>query len=201
MSIDLPLKHIHPAATAAYLSPRSLGLDEQQMTLKPHKIAVEGYLERHLQFLGVVLRGLGEGQDSDAVGSPVNGGASLVLPRVGVQHPPAAHHVCHHVQVPAEVRVAEVGEYGAVAVYLLHEAGEALFGDAHQETLAKVLVPFRVVQGEVDLGVLPYGVAEVPHAEVEVVGQHFPVLLTPQGAPRRRTLRVLCALDVLKVVK
>lgn len=85
--------------------------------------------------------------------SSVSRGSSLVFARIGVQHPPAAHHMGDHIEIPGEVRVAEVCEDGAVVVHLLHVVGEALLGNAHEEALAQVLQPLGVEQGEVDFGV------------------------------------------------
>lgn len=63
------------------------------------------------------------------------------------------------------------------------------------------MISFRVVQGEVDFRVLADRVAEIPHAEIQVMGQHLSVLLPPQGSPSRRPLRILRALNVLKSIE
>lgn len=86
-------------------------------------------------------------------------------------------------------------------MHLLHVVGEALLGDAHEETLAQVLQPLGVEQGEIDLGVLADRVAEVSHAEVQVVSEDLLVLLATEGTTSRRALRVLGALHVLQFPK
>lgn len=146
----------------------------------------------------MILRGLRQGENRHPVRSPVDRGSGLVLAGIGVQHPAAAHHVSDHVEIAAKIGIAEVREDGAVAVHLLHVIGEALLADAHQEALAQVLLPLGVEQGEVDLGVLADRVAEVSHAEVQVMGKDLLVLLAAQGAPSGRALRVLSALHVLQ---
>lgn len=130
--------------------------------------------------------------------SSVHDPGALVLPRVGVKHPSAPHYVGHHVKVPAQIGITQVGEYRAVAVHLLDVVRKALLGYAHQEALANVLSALSVEQGEVDLCVLADRVTKVPHAVVKVMGQDLFGLPTSQGASTRRTLRVLCALNVLK---
>lgn len=146
----------------------------------------------------MILRSLREREHRHPVRSPVGRGSGLVLAGIGVQHPAAAHHMGDHVEIAAEVGVAEIREDGAVAVHLLHVIGEALLADSHQEALAQVLLPLGVEQGKVDLGVLAHHVAKVPHAEVQVMGEDLLVLLAAQRAARRRALRVLGALHVLR---
>lgn len=128
---------------------------------------------------------------------PVSRGSGLVLAGVGVQHPAAAHHVGDHVEIAAQIGIAEIREDGAIAVHLLHVIGEALLADAHQEALAQVLLPLGVEQREVNLGVLADRVAEVPHAEVQMMSEDLPVLLATQGTAGGRALRVLGTLHML----
>lgn len=116
---------------------------------------------------------------------PVHRGPGLVLARVRVQHLTATHDVGDHVEIATEIGVAEIGEYRAVAVHLFDIVGEALLGDAHEEALAHIAAVLGVVQAEVDLGVLADRVAEVAHAEVQVVRQDFLVLFATQGAAAR----------------
>ena len=149
----------------------------------------------------MILRGLGKREHRDTVGPSVRGGPCLVLPRVRVQHSTAPHNVRDHVKIPAEVCIAEVREDRTVAVDFLDEAGEPFLGDPNEETLAQILISLRVVQGEVDLRVLADRVAEIPHAEVKMMGQHLSVLLPPESSPSRRPLRILRALNVLKSIK
>lgn len=86
-----------------------------------------------------------------------------------------------HVKIPAKIRVPEIRENRAIAVYLLDETRKSLLGNPHQETLAQILATLRVVQGEVDLRVLADRVAEISHAEVKMMGQDFLVLLPPKS--------------------
>ena len=136
----------------------------------------------------MILRGLGKREHRDTVRSSVRGGSRLVFPRIGVQHSSAPHNVRDHVKISAKVRIAKVREDRAVTVNLLYEAGESLLGDSNQETFAQILISLRVVQGEVDFRVLADRVAEIPHAEVKMMGQHLSVLLPPQSSPSRRPL-------------
>lgn len=146
----------------------------------------------------MILRSLCQGEHRHPVRSPVDRGSGLILARIGVQHPAAAHHMCDHVKIAAQIGVTQIREDGAVAVHLLHVIGEALFADSHQEALAQVLLPLGVEQGEVDLGVLADRVTEVPHAEVQVMGKDLLVLLATQSSSSGRALRVLGALHVLQ---
>lgn len=147
----------------------------------------------------MILRGFCQREHRHPVRSSVGRGSGLVFAGVRVQHPAAAHHVGNHVEIAAQIGIAEVREDGAIAVHLLHVIGEALLADANQKALAQVLQPLGVEQGKVDLGVLAYQVAEIPHAEVQVMGEDLPVLLAAQSAARRRALRVLGALHVLQI--
>lgn len=145
----------------------------------------------------MLLRRIRQGENRDTVWPPVDRGASLVLTGIGIQHPAAAHHVGDHVEITAQIGVAEVREDGAVTVHLLHIVGEALLTDAHEESFAQVLLPLGVEQREIDLGVLADRVAEVSHAEVQVMREDLLVLLAAQSVPGGRALRVLGALHVL----
>jgi len=89
------------------------------------------YLERHLEFLRVVLRSIRQGENRHPVWPPVNRGASLVLAGIGIQHPAAAHHVSDHVEITTQIGVTQVREDGTVTMHLLHIVGEALLADAH----------------------------------------------------------------------
>lgn len=124
------------------------------------------YFEGHLKFLRVILRGLCQGKHRHPVRSPIDRGSGLILAGIGIQHPAAAHHVCDHVKIAAQIGVTQIREDGAVAMHLLHVVGEALLADSHQETLAQILLSLSVEQGKVDLGVLADRMTEVPHAEV-----------------------------------
>lgn len=148
----------------------------------------------------MILGGFSEREHGNAVRSPVSGGSRFVLAGIGVQHSPASHHMCDHVKISAKVRVTEVREDGTVAVDLFDEAGEALLRYTHQETFAQVLITFSVVKGKVDLCVLADRVTEIPHAEVQVMRQYLPVLLSSEGSPGRRPLRIFRALYVLKLI-
>lgn len=141
------------------------------------------HLERHLEFLRMILGGFGQGKHRDSVRSPVSSCSSFVLARIRIQHSSTSHHVRDHVKIPAEIGVAEIRENRTIAVYLLDEARKSLLGNSHQETFAQILATLRVVQGEVDLRVLADRVAEISHAEVEMMGQDFLVLLPPKGPP------------------
>lgn len=156
------------------------------------------HLERHLEFLRVVLRSFREGENCHPMWPPVDRGAGLVLAGIRIQHPAAAHDVGDHVEITAQVRVTQVSEDGAVAVHLFHIVGEAFLADAHQESLAQVLLPLGVEQGEIDLGVLANRVTKVSHAEVQMMREDLFVLLTAQSAPSGSALRVLRALHVLE---
>lgn len=131
------------------------------------------------------------------MGPSVGRGPGLVLAGIGVQHPAASHHVGDHIEIAAQISITEIRKNGAVAMHLFHIIGETLFRDAHEKTLAQVLQPSGVKQGEVDLGVFADRVAEVPHTEVQVVSEHLLVFLPTQGTPGRRALRILGALHVL----
>jgi len=146
----------------------------------------------------VILCSFCQREHRHSVRSPVNRGSGLVFAGVGVQHPAAAHHVGNHVEIAAQIGIAEIREDGAIAVHLLHVIGKTLLADANQKTLAEILLPLGVEQGKVDLGVLAYQVAEIPHAEVQMMGEDLLVLLAAQSAARRRALRVLGALHVLQ---
>lgn len=132
------------------------------------------------------------------MGPPVSRGSGLVFAGIGVQHPAAAHHMGDHIEIAAQIRIAEIREDGAVAVHLLHVIGEALLADAHQEALAQVLLPLSIEQREVNLGVLADRVPEVPHAEIQMMSENLSVLLATQGTAGGRALRVLGALHVLQ---
>lgn len=146
----------------------------------------------------MILRGFRQGENRHPVGPPVGRSSSLVFAGVGVQHPAAAHHVGDHVEIAAQVGIAQIGEDGAVAVHLLYVIGEALLADAYQEALAQVLLPLGIEQGKVDLSVLADRMAEVPHAEVQMMCEDLSVLLATQGAAGGRALRVLGALHMLQ---
>lgn len=137
-------------------------------------------------FLDVIWRSLREGKHRQGehrhpVRSSVDSGSDLVLVRIGVQHPAAAHHVSDHVEIAAQIGVTEIRKDRAIAVHFLHVVGEALLRDAHQEALAQILRPLGVEQGEVDLGILADRVAKVPHAEVQVMREDFLLFLATQG--------------------
>jgi len=89
------------------------------------------YLERHLEFLRVVLRSIRQGENRHPVWPPVDRGTSLVLAGIRVQHPAAAHHVGDHVEITAQIGITEIREDGAITMHLLHIVGEALLADAH----------------------------------------------------------------------
>lgn len=139
------------------------------------------YLERHLEFLRVILSGFGQGKHRDSVRPPVSRCPRFVFPRIRIQHSSATHHMRDHVKIPAKICVPEIRENRAIAVYLLDETRKSLLGNPHQETLAQILATLRVVQGEVDLRVLADRVAEISHAEVKMMGQDFLVLLPPKS--------------------
>lgn len=139
------------------------------------------YFESHLEFFRVILRSLRQGKHRHPVRSSIDRGSGLVLAGIGIQHPAAAHHVSDHIEIAAQIGVAQVREDGAVAMHLLHVIGEALLADAHQEALAQVLLPLGIEQGEVDLGVLADRVAKVSHAEVQVMGKDLLVFLAAQS--------------------
>lgn len=151
------------------------------MRISDFLIFNSAYFESHLEFLRVILRSLRQGKHRHPVRSSIDRGSGLVLAGIGIQHPAAAHHVSDHVEIAAQIGVAQVREDGAVAMHLLHVIGEALLADAHQEALAQVLLPLGIEQGEVDLGVLADRVAKVSHAEVQVMGKDLLVFLAAQS--------------------
>lgn len=130
----------------------------------------------------MILRSLRQRKHRHPVRSSVDRGSGFVLAGIGIQHPAAAHHVGDHVEIAAQIGVAQVRENGAVAMHLFHVIGEALLADAHQEALAQVLLPLGVEQGEVDLGVLADRITEVSHAEVQVMGKDLLVFLAAQSS-------------------
>lgn len=95
-----------------------------------------------------------------------------LLDRFGVQHLAHSHHIGNEVQVLIQVGGSEIGKYGTV-VGRFHEGGKAIFGNAHQEALGQGSHPVRipVVQIEADFRIVPDSVAEVTHAEVQMVRQ------------------------------
>lgn len=130
------------------------------------------------------------------MGPPVSCGSGLFA-GIGIQHSAAAHYVGDHIEIAAQIGIAQIREDGAIAVHLLHIIGEALLADTHQEAFAQVLLPLGVEQREVNLGVLANRVAKVPHAEIQMMCEDLSMFLATQGTAGGCALRVLGTLHVL----